>query len=84
MGERGGPEQEAEDMQEEMMQRQQVKEKWEVALGPWRQKITSPSPRARKKKQQAARRRDKTDSQHPYQLRNKKGREPQEEEELSN
>ena len=61
-----------------------MKEKWEVALGPWRQKVTSPSPRDRKRKQQAARKRDKREAQHPYQLRNKKGSEPQEEEELSN
>ena len=66
-----------------MIQRQPVKERWEVALGPWRQKVTSPSPRDRKRKQQAARRRNKMESQHPSQLRNRKGREPQEEEELS-
>ena len=62
-----------------------MSERWEVALGPWRQKVTSPSPRARKRKQQAARRRNKMESQHPYQLsfRNRKGRESQKEEELS-
>ena len=60
-----------------------MSERWEVALGPWRQKVTSPSPRARKRKQQAARRRDKMESHHPYQLRNRKGRNSQEEEELS-
>ena len=54
-----------------------------MALGPWRQKVTSPSPRARKRKQQVARRRDKMESHHPYQLRNRKGRESQQEEELS-
>ena len=54
-----------------------------MALGPWRQKVTSPSPQDRKREQQAARRRDKMESQHPYQLRNRKSREPQEEEELS-
>ena len=57
-----------------------VKERWEVALGPWRPKLNSPSPRDRKRRQQAARKRDKERRQHPYQLRSKEG---QEEEELS-
>ena len=43
-GEGGGPEQEAEAVQEEMILRQPVRERWKVALGPWRQKVTSPSP----------------------------------------
>ena len=60
-----------------------VKERWEVALGPWKPKAVSSSPRDRKRKQQEARKRDKEKSQHPYQLRNRKGREFQEEEELS-
>ena len=78
-----GPEQVAESGQPEKVQRQPAKERWEVALGPWRQKIANPSPRDRKRKQQAARRRDKENSQHPYQLRNRKGKGDQEEQELS-
>jgi hypothetical protein len=63
--------------------RQPSKERWEVALGPWRHKNNSPSPRDRKKKQQAARRRDKEMSQHPYQLRSRGKKGEQQEEELS-
>ena len=80
-----GPAQEAEAVQEEeeRIRRQPVRERWEVALGPWREKVNSPSPRARKRKQQAARRRGKEEAKHPYKLRNRKGREFPEEEELS-
>ena len=80
------PPQQAEVQQQEREQRQGPRERWEVALGPWRNKNNSPSPRDRKKKQQAARRRDKERSQHPYQLRNRgnKGeQQEQQEEELS-
>ena len=92
VGEGGGSEQQAEGHQHpqeaeagqaERPRGTPAKERWLVAQGPWRPKVVSPSPRDRKKKQQAARKRDKEKSQHPYQLRNRKGKRFQEEEELS-
>jgi hypothetical protein len=74
---------EPEVQQQEREQRQAPRERWEVALGPWRPKNNSPSPRDRKKKQQAARRRDKERSQQPYQLRSRGNKGERQEEELS-
>ena len=47
-----------------------LRERWEVANGPWRVKQNKPSPRERKRRQQAARRRDK-EQQTTYWLRNR-------------
>ena len=44
------------------------REEWVVANGPWREK---PSPRERKRRQMAARRRDKEQRDMPYQLRSR-------------
>jgi hypothetical protein len=49
-----------------------LRERWEVANGPWRVKQNKPSPRERKRRQQAARRRDK--EQTTYWLRRNRGR----------
>ena len=49
------------------------REQWKVANGPWREKTAKPSPRERKKRQQAARKRDKEIGNMPYQLRSRKG-----------
>ena len=91
-GDQGGPQHQPGDQQhpqEEETGPPQVargtpaKERWEVVLGPWRPKINSPSPRDRKRRQQAVRKRDLEKSQHPYQLRSRQNKEGQEEEELS-
>ena len=50
---------------------QAPREVWQVAHGPWRNKETNPSPRERKRRQQAARKRDKTQKDMPYQLSSK-------------
>ena len=55
------------------------REEWVVANGPWREK---PSPRERKRRQMAARRRDKEQRDIPYQLRNRGILKRDEEEEL--
>ena len=55
------------------------KEEWVVANGPWREK---PSPRERKRRQMAARRRDKEQRDMPYQLRSRGILQGDEEEEL--
>jgi hypothetical protein len=47
-----------------------LRERWEVANGPWRVKQNKPSPRERKRRQQAARRRDK-EQQTTYWLRSR-------------
>ena len=65
---------------QEREQRQIPQERWEVALGPWRPKGNSPSPRERKRRQQAAKNRDKGQRDHPYQLRSRGLRGEQEEE----
>ena len=64
-------------------QRQIPRERWEVAHGPWRPKVNSPSPRERKRRQQQARNRDKGQRDHPYRLRSRglKGEQEEEEEE---
>ena len=61
--------------------RDATKEAWQVAMGPWRQKNTSPGPKERKRRQQEARRRDKEQARHPYRLRSRKGQEDQVQEE---
>ena len=52
-------------------QRQIPQERWEVAHGPWRPKVNSPSPRERKRRKQQARNRDKGQRDHHYGLRSK-------------
>ena len=66
-----------------LQQRQIPRERWEVAHGPWRPKVNSPSPRERKRRQQQARNRDKGQRDHPYRLRSRglKGEQEGEEEE---
>ena len=49
---------------QEREQRQIPQERWEVALGPWRPKGNSPSPRERKRRKQAAKNRDKGQRDH--------------------
>ena len=51
--------------------RQAPREMWQVAHGPWRDKKANPSPRERKRLQQAARKRDKEQKDIPYQLRSR-------------
>ena len=48
-----------------------TKEEWQVAMGPWRLKTTSPGPKERKRRQQEAIRRDKEQ----YRLTSRKGQE---------
>ena len=54
------------------------REEWVVANGPWREK---PSPRERKRRQMAARRRDKEQRDIPYQLRSRGAPRAEDEEE---
>ena len=61
-----------------------IKERWIVAMGPQNQephKTNSPSPRERKRRQQAARKRDKEQKDHPYWLRGRDNTEEDLEEE---
>ena len=52
-------------------ERQIPRERWEVAHGPWRPKVNSPSPRERKRRKQQARNRDKGQRDHHYGLRSR-------------
>ena len=54
-----------------------TKEEWQVAMGPWRLKTTSPGPKERKRRQQEPIRRDKEQ----YRLTSRKGQEEQMQEE---
>ena len=51
-----------------------LRERWEVANGPWRVKQNKPSPRERKRRQQAARRRDKEQTTYWLRSRGSPGR----------
>ena len=75
--------QEEKTVQSERVHGQLAKERWDVELGPWSSKTASLSPRDRNIKQHAARKRDKEESHHPYQFRDRRGRVSQEKGDLS-